>query len=310
MLRRQFFVPLLTLFVVFSLGAGPSVPFSFGPFSFGLFSHGGSSSSDGPSWNGSVINQVAHAQGLPCSEKLVLPTTSSYVSLPSKTEYDPVSAKDFVVAVYFQFSQLPPFGARQNIIGKYSSSQNPPPGWALAIQRFDTSVRPEVYWRDSNGKGGWFTFEKFDLLPRKWYGLTFVSTVENNLLLFLEESPTSQIETAEGSKDFGTKARYVGGYNVSDKGLVQSSGNLVLGSTSANWRNSFIGEISGAWIGHVSPLGGTYFSEPSRVTFWTASALISQSLDSSIIGQGTLLSCNSEPSLKDFLQFKGKATWQ
>ncbi|MFN8389511.1 MAG: hypothetical protein U0136_04395 [Bdellovibrionota bacterium] len=149
--------------------------------------------------------------------------SSAFRVVSSDPALDPNAEGYFVVSTLLKLSNAPQHGKRQKVIAKYSSKQAPFPGWAIALRQTDTSLRPEVYWQSSDGKGGWYTFDHIHLDRSRWYSFTLVAKDNELLSLYLEDlgsSPNgSQAEQSsaveeENREDGVTGVRFLGGYNL------------------------------------------------------------------------------------------------
>jgi hypothetical protein len=84
----------------------------------------------------------------------------SYIEVPHHLSLVPSksSSKDFLIAVWFRLGDIS-VGRRSILLVKYDRKYPPHPGYAIAFRKAeDNSIRPEVYWQDKEGKGGWLVF--------------------------------------------------------------------------------------------------------------------------------------------------------
>jgi hypothetical protein len=185
--------------------------------------------------------------------------SADYLSFVSDQNLDPTDNQLFVVSFEVKLSQIPRQGQRQKLIYKYAADLPPYSGWALAIHRTKTSLRPEVYWQDTIGKGGWYTFNDVELDPNSWYRLTLLGKPKEFLSLYIEdEKGVSSLVKAEIAVDVdgnpsvspSSKIRFLGGFDVADVLSPQSDGKLYvrsLGSNSGNFR----AQIRDVLLGHT-----------------------------------------------------------
>jgi hypothetical protein len=69
---------------------------------------------------------------------------------------------------------------------KYLGTESPYPGWSLALRRTQTSLRPELYWQDAAGAGGWLSFAEASLEPNRRYALS-LAVSRFYAAMFIEE---------------------------------------------------------------------------------------------------------------------------
>lgn len=146
---------------------------------------------------------------------------ASFKEVNDAREIDPGDKYAFVVSAKVRFSQLPEVGKRERLFFKYAVNQKPYSGWALALRRWPGSVRPEVYWRDSQGKGGWYTFGDVNLNEGQWYSFTFV--VEEGVALSMYISPYS-----EQQPHLPLSKAFVGGVSIAEVSQPKSLDSLFI----------------------------------------------------------------------------------
>ncbi len=156
----------------------------------------------------------------PVDERLLPEPQTKALSVASNEALDPKNGNFFVVSVDVKIASLPRMGKRQRLVSKYSNESQPYPGWGIAIRRLNTSTRPEVYWQNSKGKGGWYTFEHVRFEKNRWYTFTLVARNHDLLSLYLEprepvpsEMPAPDADMAESS---GSGVQFLGGYNLAE----------------------------------------------------------------------------------------------
>jgi hypothetical protein len=141
---------------------------------------------------------------------------------------DPASDRYFVLSFQLRLTNSPKAGKRQKLFAKYVNKQSPFPGWAFALRRTDTSLRPEIFWQDLSGKGGWYTFEHIDLRRNHWYAFTLIARNQDLLSLYME--PLSAAEpsgSTEGEEEQSSDklpespgVHFLGGYSVAEIALA------------------------------------------------------------------------------------------
>ena len=161
----------------------------------------------------------------------------SFLKVVSDDSLNPQSKKYFVASVHFKLGSPPRTGKRQRLLCKYDTTDANIPGWALALRRTDTSLRPEVWWQDGKGQGGWFTFDRMKLDRHRWYALTLVARNNDLLSLYLQNVPepggnasdamtvsSSEADADEEATDLGVK--FLGGYNISGTAAASTAADL------------------------------------------------------------------------------------
>jgi len=189
---------------------------------------------------GEDVQEEAHAL-LPGS----IDPDSSFVVVPTASELDPADGKTFVVSFLLRFNRFPPIGKRNKIVFKYAAAVTPYPGWAIAWRNVSTSLRPEVYWQDAEGVGGWFSFDDVPLKLDTWYSVTLFAKPKDYLSLYVGEyheapqlHPDSSSTLEESGEEAPPKARitYAGGYSLEDVGtaFTQDSLHIRAGDSAAS----------------------------------------------------------------------------
>lgn len=160
--------------------------------------------------------------------------SSFYARVVADKLLDPQDGQYFLVSTVVRFDELPEVGQRENLIAKYESKNFPYYGWALGIHRFETSIRPAVYWKDSQGKGGWFTFNSINLSKRKYYAITLVAKDGEFIQLYAEELNVLQDKEVFNAKEFAVKnparSSFKGAYSLAKIAAPKSEQNLLFGT--------------------------------------------------------------------------------
>lgn len=151
--------------------------------------------------------------------------SSAYLTVASHELLDPADGKIFIISARFTLESLPKVGKRSRIAMKYDNRVKPYPGWALAIRRFDTSIRPEMYWESGDGKGGWLTFDHVSLKRGTEYNLTLLARGRDLMSIYLEElsaPPAGAAPAGDDDEDDspagvrGSGVVFAGGYPLND----------------------------------------------------------------------------------------------
>ena len=187
-----------------------------------------------------IVRSVEETDGTATPEQAPFRTVASDESL------DPRPDRYFVVSVDFKITNLPRTGRRQKLIAKYSGKDSPYPGWAVAIRRLNTSTRPEVYWQDQSGNGGWYTFDNVRFEKNEWYAMTLVARDGELLSLYLQQL-TSQPAATPADEDeepsqLGVGAKFIGGYNLAGLSATPTTAALEF-SPPLSENNEFRGEV-------------------------------------------------------------------
>jgi hypothetical protein len=159
-----------------------------------------------------------------------------HARIDGASELDPHQEDLFLVSFLVRFEELPSEKLRHNIIEKYETSTRPYAGWAVGVQRINDRVRPQVYWRDSKGQGGWFTFESVELVPKQWYCITLVARDSEYLSLYSQRMFIKK----EPKADVGVK--FLGGHSLKEISTPKTRANVSLGVVRSNGK-SFQGDF-------------------------------------------------------------------
>ena len=162
----------------------------------------------------------------------------------------PADGETFVVSFLVRFDKLPGAGRKNNLVSKYDRHKAPYAGWAIALRRLSTSVRPAVYLRGADGSGGWFTFSDYQFRSGEWYQLAVVIRRLDSVSVFIQPMnvPRNQllkngwITIGEGLSVQGD-VEFLGGHSIADVAIPESSLEMVLGADRAT-RENFQGEVA------------------------------------------------------------------
>lgn len=142
-------------------------------------------------------------------------------SVASDRQLDPQQGGYFVASFVVTMTSPPRTGKRQKFLWKYGGEKGTNPGWAIALRRFSTSIRPEVYWQGNDGKGGWYLFDRVRLRYGHWFALTFVARPGEFLSMYAQEvGPVDSVEirpvaASDGDDAIGSdNPRFLGGYGL------------------------------------------------------------------------------------------------
>lgn len=181
----------------------------------------------------------------------VIEKSGVFQTVSSDQALDPAAGRYFIVSIQVKLKGFGRSGKRQRLVAKYAADSSPFPGWAIAIRKLNTSTRPEIYWQNRDGKGGWYTFEHMRFLRNRWYTLTLIARDQDLLSLYVEESSESG-ETSEAVSDddpeFDTNTvsaegvRFLGGYNIGEMQIVPTSASLEFAPRSSD-SSDFRGEV-------------------------------------------------------------------
>lgn len=182
----------------------------------------------------SALGSLAAEQVKPAGSSA--PSAVTYQSFAADRAFDPSAGAPFIVSVAFQLEELPTKRKRRKLIYKYDADKAPYQGWALALHRLTTSLRPELYWQGADGKGGWYSFEELKLTPGKRYAVTLYAAPGRSISLFIEEL---RGEGGGGGAERGEKdpvsrgAVFLGGFELPADQLPATESELFVMSAAA-----------------------------------------------------------------------------
>jgi hypothetical protein len=146
----------------------------------------------------------------------------SFVRIGHSRELNPQVEKDFMFSVWFNARKLPKPNERITLVSKYSSQLEHNPGYSIALEGRDSGFRILIYWKDAQGKGKWYVFNEFAIVPEEWFmvALTFIDGRYLGVY-----TVTSVVEK---------KADIVlaGGYDLGEEGIYpDSDSDIIIGAT-------------------------------------------------------------------------------
>lgn len=177
---------------------------------------------------------VRHRSQLVFPQSVLLESENSRIAVRGEVAPMPQATRDYLLVGWFKLRDLPAAGQREILLSSLDFDSRAQPGIALAINRVVDSVRAEVYWRDSHGKGRWYTFGEGDFGPRKWFMLA----------LSLRHGTVISLHTATRS-DPSERAQLnlLGAYSFPEAIIPDANAALILG-----------GSRFGGFVGRLGPL--------------------------------------------------------
>lgn len=155
--------------------------------------------------------------------------------VPDSNQLNPELNQNFYLLFWFNPKELPKEGTRLPLLSKINSDRRAQPGFAIALKRNSDEIRPEIYWRNDEGRGRWFTFSPFSISPHRWH----------LLLLSFRENRYLGLHGVAASPDGTGSMQLLGGYNFEPPELIASStAPIRVGTFSAD-----------GFIGDIGPLG-------------------------------------------------------
>ena len=132
----------------------------------------------------------------------------------------PQPGKDFLLASWIRVrrSDSP---VRMTYLTKFEPNSEAHNGYALAYIREGDKIRPQVYWTDESGKGGWYDFLPLRASARDW--VLFATIYYQDKYLGLYGAVFSEI-------GLEPKLEMLGGYELSEIGAASSAASVRLGS--------------------------------------------------------------------------------
>ncbi|MDD2942896.1 MAG: hypothetical protein PHC51_08035 [bacterium] len=199
---------------------------------------------------------------------LLISGSGSYAKLPHSRILEPGNDTWNVVSFLVKPISLPSEGHRVNILSKYVAEQQPYPGWAFAFRRVGSFVRPELYWQDRDGHGGWLTFERLSLSVERWHGFFLIVQPGQYVSLYSQDYG-EEVPGGLGLKyrERAAEVNFLGGYPLTDYNEVQTEAPLVIG-TSAGRKEGYVGEIAAVTFSQLSSLPETVAVAQATLVDW------------------------------------------
>ena len=167
--------------------------------------------------------------------------------IPNSANLNPEENQNFYLSIWFNPRELPREEMRFPIISKINSERRAQPGYAIALHRFSDEIRPEVYWRNDDGRGRWFTFAPFVVSPQGWH-LLVLSFRENRYL---------GLHGVTVASDGTGSIQLLGGYEFEAP--------ILLGASSEPLR---VGTFStDGFVGDIGPVG-VILGGSSKIALW------------------------------------------
>lgn len=173
----------------------------------------------------------------------------SNARVESDSALDPASGENFLISFLVRIERFPPPKERVNLVAKYRGDMSPYPGWAISFFRRKNSLRPELYWRCQDGKGGWLSFDRLAVEPSRFYAVTLLGRPEKFVGVYLQDvdqhlsinqNSAQRQQNLQVRKEEGTEAletadvMYLGSYDTSEICIPQTDAGLLIGSPKTN----------------------------------------------------------------------------
>lgn len=205
-------------------------------------------------------------------DSIPISTQGSHIRLKHDPLLNPTKGKDFAFLIWFKVRQLPSDQDRMVLISKQDFSNSLQPGYSLSLTRYGNSIRPLVYWKDMEGKGGWYRFSDIELAAKAWY-MFFLTFREGSLL---------GLHIAKAIPGKKPERLLLGGFQFSTPVLPDTETDLIIGSPrNGSFRGKLgpIGIFSGIYLKkHFQEIFRDFSREPltlpsnikeDQVVFWS-----------------------------------------
>lgn len=159
---------------------------------------------------------------------------NSFLKINASRSLLPQEGKDFIFLLWVRPKKLPAPGERVVIMSKVDNESASRSGYALALQRETTGVKPFFYWRDRKGDGTWLSFSEIELVPRAWLMLA----------LSFREARYLGMHGAVVVEQLKPELKLLGGYELEKRIFPSSESNLLVGSHG-----------NGIFRGEIGPIG-------------------------------------------------------
>lgn len=167
-------------------------------------------------------------------ENITVQSQGAFLRISESPVLSPQPDKDYILAAWFNLKRVPQAGEDMSLISKVDHSHPFKPGFSLALSRHGSLVRPVIYWKDSQGKGGWYNFSEVRIVPRTWF--SFVISVYGADRIGLH-----MVTIEEGQKP---KRDLLGGFQLSVPVYPVTKEPLYVGSLQSGSFRGKIGPIS------------------------------------------------------------------
>jgi hypothetical protein len=190
------------------------------------------------SQSGEVLDEYT-----PFPEAVSLRGSGSYIRIKHREDLLPVAERDLLILGWFKLPDPPSIGDRNILLLKYDSGSKTRSGYGLALSRVGESVRPEVYWRGPEGKGGWYAFPDMPFIPSTWFAL----------ILSFREGKYLGLHTTNLLGDENPEIRLLGGYDVTDVGIPANQDDLIFGAPEHSSYRGQLGPLGLFSLSNLSP---------------------------------------------------------
>lgn len=166
--------------------------------------------------------------------RLQLHGQSAFISVASDSILNPQPDSEYLISTWFKLGQLPSDEEEVTLFSKIDQSNRLKPGYMLSLVKRGGSIRPVLYWKNEEGKGGTYEFSTFRLLPRVWN--SFVLTFKEGSLLGLH-----RIEQEEGKKPV---RELLGGFRLTTSVIPTTTAPLIIGSEAGKQFKGSVGPLA------------------------------------------------------------------
>lgn len=133
--------------------------------------------------------------------------------IPASQSFVPNQDNNFYFLTWVKFKELPRDGSSFGIFEKIDAERRNRNGYSLSIKRYGEELRPEVYWRNDEGRGRLYTFAPIKILPGNW----------TMFLLSFKRNSQLSLHAASASEGDLINSEFLGGYEFELPPLIPHS---------------------------------------------------------------------------------------
>lgn len=188
---------------------------------------------------GSLLRFISGSESAQAGEDEIFPDVSavspggSWIRVPGSAEFSPQADKDFLMIGWFKSRVMPDDGERMLLLSGVEKAGLLTQGFGLGLLADQEGIRPQVFWADSRGRGGWKTFLPVEFVPHRWFMFAISFYRGRQLgLHWARLDPGRKI-----------KARLAGGYDFAEAVIPRNEADITIGSRGKHGFRGKIGPV-------------------------------------------------------------------
>ena len=148
---------------------------------------------------------------------------------------------EFLLSAEFKIFGSNGNNIRHILMHRYRDDRAPYYGWAVAVKVFNSKFRPQLYYRNHRGAGGWFSFNEVNFNEGENFGLFVGVNPGKYATAYLVRKNDQILENESG-------VEFLGGIDLTDISIINPKGELAVNRVTTEQDGVHV-EVSTFFIG-------------------------------------------------------------